>query len=121
MHRAMWAHANGPIPDGGVIHHIDHDKSNNDLSNLRLLPDLAAHLREHPEKWQHPKWLANSTSGAAKERADRLWRERQPREVTCFECGAVFMSTGMRSKFCTPTCKQRELRRRRKLAAGAGP
>lgn len=45
LHRAVWKHHNGPIPDGHDIHHRDHDKSNNDVSNLECLPkDLHAHL-----------------------------------------------------------------------------
>lgn len=33
-HRIKWSFYNGPIPDG--IDHIDRDRTNNDLSNLRL-------------------------------------------------------------------------------------
>ena len=33
-HRWEWEQANGPIPDGYEIHHVDHDPLNNDLSNL---------------------------------------------------------------------------------------
>lgn len=121
MHRAIWVHHNGPIPSGGVIHHVDHDKFNNDISNLRLLGSVAEHAREHAEKWEHPNWVANSSSESAQRRARKFWDNRQPHDVTCAECGAVFLSTGMRSKFCTPACKARELRRRRKLEATGQP
>ena len=36
MHRDVWEFHNGSIPDGYDIHHIDHDKTNNDISNLEL-------------------------------------------------------------------------------------
>jgi len=36
IHRVIWAVFNGPIPDGMIIHHIDHDKTNNSLNNLEL-------------------------------------------------------------------------------------
>lgn len=36
-HRLVWERTHGPIPGGHVIHHIDGDKLNNDLSNLRLM------------------------------------------------------------------------------------
>ena len=37
IHRYIWEKYNGSIPKGHVIHHIDHDKNNNILSNLRLM------------------------------------------------------------------------------------
>lgn len=37
LHRDIWIATNGPIPDGSHVHHIDHDKDNNELSNLTLL------------------------------------------------------------------------------------
>ena len=36
IHRLMWEAFNGPIPEGYQIDHIDRDKQNNKLSNLRL-------------------------------------------------------------------------------------
>jgi hypothetical protein len=34
LHRAVWEKHNEPIPDGMIVHHIDHDPANN---NLRFL------------------------------------------------------------------------------------
>ena len=34
LHVYVWEKANGEVPKGYDIHHIDHDKSNNTLSNL---------------------------------------------------------------------------------------
>lgn len=36
MHRYVWEKHNGPIPEGYEVHHIDHDRSNNDISNLEI-------------------------------------------------------------------------------------
>lgn len=36
-HRVAWVCANGPIPEGCEIDHIDGDKTNNRLSNLRAV------------------------------------------------------------------------------------
>lgn len=36
-HRYVWEKNNGPIPNGMVIHHIDSDKENNDISNLQMM------------------------------------------------------------------------------------
>ena len=49
LHRVAWELASGPIPDGFDIHHIDHDKRNNDLSNLEIISHgehSAMHNRE---------------------------------------------------------------------------
>lgn len=35
-HRIAWEMANGPIPEGMQVDHIDMDRSNNRLSNLRV-------------------------------------------------------------------------------------
>lgn len=36
-HRYVWESANGPIPDGFEINHIDGDKTNNIIENLELV------------------------------------------------------------------------------------
>ena len=36
-HRWVWEQAYGPIPDGYVVHHVDGNRQNNDLSNLTLM------------------------------------------------------------------------------------
>lgn len=46
LHREKWKHERGPIPAGWDVHHIDHDKTNNDISNLHCL-DKAEHARMH--------------------------------------------------------------------------
>ena len=37
VHRVIWSMMRGPIPDGKVIDHIDGNRFNNRLSNLRLV------------------------------------------------------------------------------------
>ena len=36
VHKYVWEEANGPTPVGYEVDHIDRDKTNNHLSNLRL-------------------------------------------------------------------------------------
>ena len=39
----VWEKHNGPVPEGYDIHHIDHDKSNNDIENLVAIPESEHH------------------------------------------------------------------------------
>ena len=45
-HRKVWEEANGRLPDGWVVHHIDGDVENNDLANLQAMPN-AEHVSLH--------------------------------------------------------------------------
>lgn len=49
MHRFVWAYYHGPIPGGHDIHHIDHDKTNNDPANLECM-SKAEHTRRHAKE-----------------------------------------------------------------------
>ncbi len=50
-HRHVWQCANGAIPVGHQIHHIDQNRTNNKLWNLEALRP-AEHKREHCGHWQ---------------------------------------------------------------------
>jgi predicted heme/steroid binding protein len=56
LHRLIWEQANGPIPNGMVIHHIDGNMFNNDLSNLQMMTN-----REHNKLHQTGKKLSQET------------------------------------------------------------
>lgn len=45
-HHIIWEEANGPIPEGFQIHHIDHDRGNNHLLNLMAV-STSDHQRLH--------------------------------------------------------------------------
>lgn len=47
VHRVIWELLNGEIPDGMFIDHIDQDKTNNDISNLRVVT-RAGNNQNHP-------------------------------------------------------------------------
>lgn len=37
LHRVIWEEVNGAIPEGFDVHHIDRDRSNNQIINLEIM------------------------------------------------------------------------------------
>ena len=57
LHRAVWEKYNGKVPDGYHVHHIDGDRSNNNIENLALM-EGHDHLSEHmkaPDRVEYSK------------------------------------------------------------------
>lgn len=85
VHVLAWEEANGPVPDGYVVHHIDHDKRNNALSNLRLMTH-AEHSRHHNDK--HPRIKACEVCGTEYEPHPT----KRARSKTCnYDCARELM------------------------------
>lgn len=60
-HRVIWEECNGPIPKGMVVHHIDGDRRNNDISNLKLVT-RAEHSHIHKVLFNINKSHAGKTN-----------------------------------------------------------
>jgi hypothetical protein len=51
IHRAVWTYYHGDIPVGNYeVHHIDHNKANNHIENLRLLTANEHHQLHNPRQ-----------------------------------------------------------------------
>lgn len=87
LHVAVWEDANGAVPEGYEIHHIDGNKSNNTLENLQCLT-IAEHRQLHAKK--------NHETGAF---------ATQTYSKTCLECGREFVTTIQTQKFCSKRCR----------------
>lgn len=134
LHLDVWTAAHGEIPPGSHIHHVNHDKHDNRLANLALLP-AGEHLRHHasrPSERQREARGRNARSFATEgnkristerrgDAARRGWDTVQLARVACTECGTpVETPFPSRTKFCGGTCKARALRRRRREARASG-
>jgi HNH endonuclease len=84
LHRAVWEHHHGVVPEGHEIHHRDEDTLNNDISNLEAVP-LSVHRRQAQAR-------------------------RVLHDLLCCVCGASFRAYGNQAavrRFCSRTCKAR--------------
>ena len=123
MHIYVWEFYNGKVPKGCEIHHIDFDKSNNDISNLQLLT-ISEHRKLHSDLLideQRASKRENFNTNARpkaiewhKSEDGRLWHKQQYEitknalhkivEKQCIQCGKTF-SGEIKCKFCSNACK----------------
>ena len=125
LHRAVWEAYNGAIPDGFEIHHIDHDKGNNAISNLAMVSAEehrkihAEELTEEQQQFKRDNVLINAMPKAVEwhhSAAGRLWHISQYERVKeklhkkimskCAVCGKAFEAfENTHAKFCSNNCK----------------
>lgn len=124
LHRAVWQFFHGEIPAGYHVHHIDHNKANNNPDNLTLL-EGSEHLSEHmhtedrmeyakehiKEMQEQAKEWHHSEGGKAwhSEHAKAVWQTIQPTERKCTNCGCIFLSRRAYAEganhFCSGACR----------------
>jgi hypothetical protein len=121
IHRYVWQFHNGNIPEGFQVHHKDENKSNNDISNLELLPKskhmshhMTKRVAENPADFQQRMDNARIYASEWHGSADGIeWHKKHYAEVkdalhvkkefTCKNCDKLFVS--VREGFCSNACK----------------
>ncbi len=118
LHRVVWEYHHGPIPDGFAVHHIDHDRFNNQIENLELM-ERGEHARYHNAHGK-PSEISDKARASAAEwhrsEEGRAWHRRHYEQncrsvlfrrepMRCEHCAADFQGIPKRSKFCSKSCK----------------
>lgn len=118
-HVYVWEYHNGPRPPKTHIHHIDKDKSNNNIENLQVVstsdhirlhmtPERRAKSAKHMDKIRHltKKWHA-SPEGREwhKKNGIKGWLALKEREKKCILCSKAFKTKLSRQIFCSNNCK----------------
>lgn len=68
LHDVMWSHENNmDIPEGCIIHHIDYDKSHNEISNLTCISIFGHNLIHNPSKDKNNRYEVKIVPGGMSE------------------------------------------------------
>jgi len=127
-HRWVWENINGKIPKNCHIHHIDENKSNNDISNLKCLyyeDHLSLHVNE--ESRQRAREWINQIRPLTKKwhrseegkkwhsiHASNTFKRKDPIIKNCNFCTKSFEIDSIdknRGKFCSNVCKSAQRRK----------
>lgn len=87
QHRVIWELHNGPIPSGYVVDHIDRNKTNNLIDNLRLT-DMSVNSCNTDRKaiyFHANKWCARVSLGGK-----RHWLGRHDTETAALDAVRTF-------------------------------
>lgn len=124
MHVYVWEYYHGPVLEGCHIHHVDGDKSNNDIENLAMMNKseheiLHGSLLNENERERRRGNIKKNVAPRAKKwhssEAGKKWHKEHynamkeklyiSQEFICSYCGNKFESTQVNSKFCSNKCK----------------
>jgi hypothetical protein len=131
LHRDVWEHYNGSIPQGYEVHHIDENTHNNSIENLSLVK-AGEHQYIHSKKRfeENPEWYEEFQklgTEAAKEwhksKEGSLWHSQHAKESylkreyvkkICKECSKEYETKHAgKSFYCHLNCRARANRRKR--------
>lgn len=120
LHREIWAHHNGPIPEGHEIHHRDHNTGNNAIENLEIV-SRGWHRKHHANLRPKDELLAFAERGRPLTKAwhaspeGRKWhskhgvesfKKRAPIELQCKQCNSIYATRKYGGvQFCSGKCK----------------
>lgn len=127
LHVAVYENEVGAIPAGYHVHHIDHNKDNNEPGNLRAIAPEEheiIHGKELTAEQRAAKRAnirVNAAPAAAEwhgteagrefhsELAKNTWKNREPEKAVCTYCGTEFLTVDWthrnRNRFCSNKCK----------------
>lgn len=87
LSRVVWTYFNGEIPEGYEIHHVDENKSNDDITNLQMMTK-SEHWKIHGKNFGKVK-----TKKTAK--------------FICIACGKEYESTNTgNNRYCSKKCRE---------------
>jgi hypothetical protein len=126
LHQYVWEKNNGKIPKGYHIHHVDHNKKNNNIDNLIAISHkehALHHESEREKEEEHKEWrkknFIEKVIPKAREwhKSDegRKWHSQQAKEqaklreektFTCDHCEKEFTAWNTsKNRFCSNKCK----------------
>ena len=130
MHRYIYEFHNGKLPDGYHVHHLDRDKNNNNIDNLKAVSSKG-HADEHAEDRaaRYDKIVENLRVNVRPKASEwhgskegRAWHKKQYertkksfnaiKEFKCEYCDKKF-TTKMNgaNRFCSNNCKSNHRRK----------
>lgn len=131
LHRAVWEAHNGAISTDYHVHHIDGDRSNNQIENLALMQGMD-HVRMHAVEDERrengkkailfaikaaPEWHASDEGRKwHSQHAKECWKDAPVQKYSCTMCGREFETRCTRrsgNHFCGGNCRARYGRRKR--------
>ena len=120
LHRRVWEKNYGPIPPDYHVHHRDHDRSNNNPSNLECLDSFTHQSFRHGDRSFGRRFTAADYALAARWHASeegRVWhKEHYEQDCArlmhakvgrhCAHCGIEFQALARpQDRFCSNACK----------------
>lgn len=115
LHRVVWSHYFGEIPKGYIVHHIDGDKNNNNIENLRLVSHsehTQIHNSDIPKKIFVCQYCGKKFKGRDNRKNyycsvtcnKKAWCASHRVKKICAYCGKPFTSHREQARFCSKSC-----------------